>query len=207
MIVFFSYSISEYDQYLISSILDCFYKTGIHVRSGYYTDRADRQNPKQVSLVPGSDWFIGFVTSGSENRKEVLKELHIAHENKIPSLLILEKGIHKVSFDLDSKISEIIYFDRNNLTSTIDFIQSKIDKVGKFSVVTTPQSEYKWFFGGLALLGFFQLVSMLNEKQKPKKSSAAKRLSISKSTSKSYKFGKSSAGKRAASYKKRSIKS
>lgn len=150
--VFISYSIEDSNLHLITLLLE-------HLRKNNYSVSVSNQWIDSDLKIANSDIFIGIITNKSNSVGYVVKEWHVARENNIQNILIVEEG---VTINDPNNIS-YIRFNRSNP-------QDAIDKLFQRNKTITPQKNKKnsddvanVLLGVAVVAGLAALISLLSK--------------------------------------------
>lgn len=155
MRAFLSYSLNDSDQFVLTILAKKLKEQGFVVSSSYnYLNQTiDYQTFTQLNK---STLYIGIITATGNANSRVLKEWQQAINNKIPSLLLVEKGVRLRSDILTQQ--NVIRFDRNNPEPSIELVKREVSK-SRHNVSVRNDNTLAWVFGGLALIAVIGLLA------------------------------------------------
>jgi len=157
MRAFLSYGLKNDEMYWISLLADQLKKKKIDVFTPSFLNETSYHG--NLASIYSCNLYIGLLTTSQELQR-ILFEFNNSIR-KIPSLLVIESSLYKSilnrpEFKINPKMKEyIIPLNRDNIESSINLIQQKIDKIKS----DIADKNLAWLIGGIALIGLFYLLN------------------------------------------------
>lgn len=151
MKAFFSYSLNDNEQYIVTLLAKKLQESGFFVASGFGTTLKDVLNFE----IKSSNLFIGLLSQSGKFNKRVYEEWNYALKSKVPSILLVENTIQLQNGLIGHP--NVVFFDRKHPKEAIIIVNQKIEKAIKDKKLN---GAVAWVLGGVAALA---LIGMLAE--------------------------------------------
>ncbi len=157
MRAFISYSFNDSELYIVPLLASLLKKKGYSVVSS--KNRLTNLPEYYINTeIKNAHLFIGIISRGGNQKNKVFGEWKAAKYFRIPSLLLVEKGIRLID---TNKNDRIIYFDRNNPENAIN----QIIELRNIATHSSNDELRSLASIGLVALGIAAIVSLLSEKK------------------------------------------
>lgn len=153
MKAFISYSVSDNNEYIISSLSYNLRQQNfvVNTSQNFYSNLLDYGTMNEISE---SHLFVGVITYGGNEINRVQTEWQYAVSKKIPNLLLIEDNV-QVNQNFTGNF---VRFNRNNPQPAIQEINRRMS-APQTGVQSKSNEIVPWILGGAALLAILSLFS------------------------------------------------
>ncbi|MCE7995491.1 MAG: OCTOPUS family protein [Roseivirga sp.] len=152
MRVFVSYSFNDSELHLLTLLLEKLRNAGHYVESSVSVYH-DYLNNNSEHKIQSSDLFLGIITNDSDSIREVEQEWHIAQQNNVESILLVEEGV-----SVDDQTIKHISFNRHNPKPSIN----KLFGAAQGSKKKSDDPSSVLIGAGIVIAGVAALIALLS---------------------------------------------